>query len=294
MKARQWLAAVLTVSMGFPLLAAEARQASAPPVAAGYTLPSTHSWDIATNSDEVYRILVSYPSGEAPAGGWPVLYVLDGNAFFASFAETRRLQEHFDIGKSIIVGVGYPTDQAYDSRRLYDFTSAAPPPEPWRSEFAKLRSGGREKFLDFLTGPLRREIGKRYQTNPDRQALFGHSLGGLFAVHTLFSRPEAFHAIIAASPTLFWHEQEMLEQERDFAARLRKGEITKVSRLLIVMGELEETILERWDGEALAARMQQLSQFGLRTRSQIYAGEGHMTVPVRAVPDTLRFAFSWP
>lgn len=294
MKLRRSIATLLAAVMSFPSAVAGAQEAPAPPAAAGYTLPSTQSWEMASDSGEVYRIFVSYPSAEPPAGGWPVLYVLDGNAYFASFAETRRLQEHTDIGKSIVVGVGYPTDKTYDERRLYDLTSTAPPPEPWRTAFAKLRSGGREKFLDFLTGKLRREIGERFPIDPDRQALFGHSLGGLFAVHALFSRPGAFHAIIAASPTLYWHEQEMLQQEREFAARLKDGKAGEVSRLLIVVGELEEAALERWDGEALAARLQPLSQFGLRTRSEVYAGEGHMTVPVRAVADTLRFAFSWP
>lgn len=288
------LVAMLAAGITPQAAPAQAQAAQGPSADAPYTMPSTQMWDIKSASNEVYRIFVSYPSGEPPAGGWPVLYVLDGNAIFASFAETRRLLEHSDVGKSIVVGVGYPTDKTYDTRRLYDLTSAAPPPEPWRTEFAKLRSGGREPFLDFLTGKLRSEVGRRYKINPDRQALFGHSLGGLFAIHTLFSRPQAFHAIISASPTLFWHEQEMLQQERDFVARLKAGKIPKVSRLLVVVGELEETILERWDGEAFAARMQPLSQFGLRTKAETYAGEGHMTVPVRAVPESLRFAFAWP
>jgi hypothetical protein len=290
MKMKKKLAVLLAILLGLLPTAA----AGQPPPAAGYTMPSTQMWDITSDSNEVYRIFVSYPSSEPPAGGWPVLYVLDGNAIFASFAETRRLQEHSDVGKSIIVGVGYPTDKAYDTRRLYDFTSASPPPEPWRTEFAKLRSGGREQFLDFLTGKLRAEIGRRFRINPERQALFGHSLGGLLALHALFSRPDAFHAVISASPSLFWHEQEMLKEERDFVARLRAGRIPKVSRLLVVAGEREETILERWDAEAFARRMEPLSEHGLRTRSEIYAGEGHMTVPVRAVSETLRFAFSWP
>ena len=52
--------------------------------------------------------------------------------------------------------------------------------------------------------------------------------------------------------------------------------------------------MERWDPEDFVKRMEPLSAYGLRTRSQVYAGEGHMTVPSRAVTDTLRFALSWP
>lgn len=260
--------------------------------ATGYVMPETEVWNMIAANGETYRIFVSRPEGEPPEGGYPVLYVLDANAIFGGFAETRRLLEGSDVGKSIVVGVGYPTDMAYDMRRLYDLTGGPPPP-PWDATLGKERSGGWDEFLAFLTGELRTEIAARYKINPDRQALFGHSLGGMFAIHALFSRPGAFHAIIAASPSLFWHK-DMLKAERDFSARLQAGKIGKVSRLMVVAGELEEVALERWDAEAFVKRMEPLSAYGLTTRSEIYAGEGHMTVPIRSVSQTLRFAFAWP
>jgi predicted alpha/beta superfamily hydrolase len=299
---RGWkkIASVAALALAVQSLAAGAHAQQAPvaaqPAGPGYMMGATQTWDITSDKGQVYRIFISYPtSGEPPQGGYPVLYVLDGNAIFGGFAETRRLFGMIDAvetGKSIVVGVGYPTDQPYDIRRVYDFTGG-PPPAPWDVQLKDARGGGWDEFLDFLTGKLRTEVGKRYKTNPDRQALFGHSLGGLFALHTLFTRPDAFHAIVAASPSLFW-DKSMPKQERDFVARLEAGKIPKVARLMVVAGELEETPLERWDGEAFAKRMEALSAYGLRTRSQIYVGEGHMTVPIRATADTLRFAFTWP
>ncbi len=281
----------LAASAVIPAACAQAEPAGQA-AAQGYVMPETEVWDMIAANGETYRIYVSRPEGEPPEGGYPVLYVLDGNAIFGGFAETRRLLEGSDVGKSIIVGVGYPTDKAYDMRRLYDLTGGPPPP-PWDATLGKERSGGWNEFLAFLTGELRTEIGARYTINPDRQALFGHSLGGLFAIHALFSRPDAFHAIIAASPSLFWHK-DMLKAERAFSARLQAGKISKVSRLMVVAGELEEVALERWDAEAFVKRMEPLSAYGLTTRSEIYVGEGHMTVPIRSVSQTLRFAFTWP
>jgi predicted alpha/beta superfamily hydrolase len=293
-EALKTLATGLAISLAMPAIAAPG-QTAAPeaPAAQGYTMPATAVWDITAEHGDVYRIFVSFPKGEPPEGGYPVLYVLDGNALFASFAETRRMLEWTPGDKAIVVGVGYPTDMAYDVRRINDFTGA-PTMSGAYAKFAKERSGGWNRFLDFLTGQLRTEISKRYKTNPDRQSLFGHSLGGLFALHTLYTRPGAFHAIIAASPSIFWHEQLTLKEERDFAARLQAGKVPKVSRLLVVAGDREEAILERWDAEDFVKRMEPLSAHGLRTRSEVYAGEGHMTVPVRAVPDSLRFALYWP
>lgn len=284
------LAAVLALTSA---LTAQAQQASTRTTASppGYTMPSTHVWDVPSDGGEIYRIFVSYPAAEMPPDGYPVLYVLDGNAIFATFAEARRIQERFDTGKSIVVGVGYPTDMAYDLRRLNDYTPpmSNPPPKEWR-HLAKYESGGRDKFLDFLTGKLRTEIGKRYKIDPDRQSLFGHSLGGLLALHTLYTRPQAFHSIVAASPSLEWNEQGVLSEEREFRARMTSGKAGKTSRLLVVVGG-RDTDDDPYMAEAFVHRMEALSSYGLRTRFRRYDEEGHMTVPARAVTDTLRFVF---
>src|SRR3546814_3643923 len=93
------------------------------------------------------------------------------------------------------------------------------------------------KFLGFLTGKLRAEIGKRYKIDPDRQSLFGHSFGGLFALHALYARPGAFQSIVAASPSLEWNVQDLLREESAFAARLADGNINRTSRLMLVAGD---------------------------------------------------------
>jgi uncharacterized protein len=278
---------------------AQAQQSPAPSpsppadsaVASGYTVPWTQVWDLTSEAGEIYRIFVSYPATEAPAGGFPVLYVLDGNAMFATFAETRRAQEYFDVGKSIIVGVGYPTDKLFDVRRLNDFTPPMldPPPAHLR-RLAEFKSGGRAAFLDFLTGKLRKEIGRRYTIDLARQSLFGYSLGGLFALYALHTRPDAFHSIVAASPSLEWNEQGVLPEEREFTTRLTTGKVGRTSRLLVIVGarDLDD---DPQVAEAMVRRLDQVSGYGLRTRLLRYEDEGHMSVPTRAVTDTLRFVF---
>lgn len=263
-----------------------------PPPTQAYTMPSTQVWDMASDSGEVYRIFVSFPSeGEAPEDGYPVLYVLDGNAYFGSFAQARWVQEYLPIGKSIIVGVGYPTDDAYDVRRLSDYTAPLldPPPRQWRG-LAKYRSGARKEFLDFMTGKLRTEIGRRYRTDPDRHSLFGHSLGSLFALYALYERPQAFHSIVAASPSMEWNEQGMLQDERRFAVRLTSGKIGKMSRLMVVVGD-QDIDDDPEPARALVDRLDRLSGHGLRVRLLRYPEEVHVSVPARSVTDVLRFAF---
>src|SRR3546814_6370767 len=141
-----------------------------------------------------------------------------------------------------------------------------------------------------LTGKLRAEIGKRYRFDPDRQALFGHSFGGLFALHALYSKPQAFHSIVVASPSLEL-DGGVLRDEHAFVARLEGGKIGRTSRLMIVVGD-RDVDDDPEPARALADRFDRLSGLGLRVRFQRYEGEGHMTVPTRAVTDVLRFAFA--
>lgn len=291
-----WIAATMA-AFSMPATRAWALQAP-PPVPASaattqaYVMPSTQMWDMASDSGEVYRIFVSFPSeGEPPEDGYPVLYVLDGNAYFASFAQARWVQEFLPVGKSIVVGVGYPTDEAWDVRRLNDYTAPLldPPPRQFR-ELAKYKSGARKQFLDFMTGKLRTEISRRYHTDPDRHSLFGHSLGGLFALYALYERPGAFHSIVAASPSMEWNEQGILDDERAFTARLTSGKIDKTSRLLVVVGD-QDTDDDPEPARALVDRLDRLSGYGLRVRLHRYADEVHVNVPARSVTDVLRFAF---
>jgi hypothetical protein len=199
-------ASLALLTLAAPAFAASTKAEQ--PAAVGYSMPATATWDMTSDSGEVYRIFVSYPEkGEPPAGGYPVLYVLDGNAIFGGFAETRRLlamMETPDIGKSIVVGVGYPTQDAYDMRRLYDFTGGPPPP-PWDVDFKEQRSGGWDKFRDFLTGKLRTEIGQRYKINLQRQALFGHSPSTHCFHGPMPSMPSSPPALLCSGTRACWN-----------------------------------------------------------------------------------------
>lgn len=286
--------AILALAAANPAATAQA-QGTSPP---GYVLPESETWELKGADGYPYQIFVSVPKGPPPPEGYPTLYVLDGNAMFAGFAETRRILGYMkaDLGKTIIVGIGYKTTEAYDARRVYDFVEDFPQPVPPAQRYlTKYKAGGREVFAAFLLDRLRPELARRYSIDPHRQALFGHSFGGLFALHMLYSRPTAFHAIISASPSIFWNDQAILAEERAFAAKLTNGSLKlPVSRLRLVTGELDETAVEHTDAVALAKRLEPLSGYGFRSEFELFEGETHITVPSRSVTSTLRFAFTWP
>lgn len=284
---------------------AAAKPAAKAPASTAYVLPEAETWDLTSKEGAKYQILVSRPDPKIkppPENGYPVLYVLDGNAFFAMFADARRVQGVYDnneVTKSIVVAVGYPSanNYGYDyARRLEDFTAPWPDPLPASEKaFASWKAGGQDRFLAFLLETLRPEVAKRYPVDRDRQALFGHSLGGLFALHVLYTHPNSFNAIIAASPSIFWHDSQLLSEERAFAESLAQGKIKQpIAKLLMVAGEREDTVVELWDAQAAAPRLAALSAYGLRSHFEMFKDETHITVPSRAVTSALRFALVYP
>src|SRR6476620_3807144 len=59
-------------------------------------------------SDLSYRIWVAAPNGPAPAGGFPVLYLLDGSWYCDLVRESASIMMRSgDIPRAVIVGGGY-------------------------------------------------------------------------------------------------------------------------------------------------------------------------------------------
>lgn len=287
------LAAFVALSMPL-VLACQARAGKSE--ARRYALPETEVWDMQAAHGEAYRVYVSRPDGEVPEDGYPVLFVLDGNAMFAGFAETRRILgvHDGDLEEMIVVGVGYPNEEMYDGRRLGDFT----PPignSVLKERFKDYPSGRRELFKSFLLSELRPAIANRYPVNPARVSLYGHSLGGLFGLHVMYSDPGAFFMIIAASPSIWWDDQVILADERAFRARLEENPaLGHAVRVKILVGELEEVAATVDDSKALAERLEQLSIYGVRSEFYLLDRETHITVPSRSVTIALRAAMEWP
>ncbi|MFC6391388.1 alpha/beta hydrolase [Methylorubrum zatmanii] len=206
------------------------------------TLPGTVRFDLGGGEGRpIRRITLYVPPGEAPAAGWPALTLLDGNALVGTAIDIERVQATYPAGSGIgsrfaIVAVGYPTEEAYDSvGRSWDYT---PPPgrtyPPYKPGGPPLRTGGAAAFLDFLTRELRPAIARRCPIDRSRQALFGHSFGGLFVLYALAHAPEAFSHWIAASPSIFWEDAALLSSIDGF----EKGPPT-CARVLLMAGAYE-------------------------------------------------------
>lgn len=77
---------------------------------------------------------------------------------------------------------------------------------PTTSGTTRAVGGGAAAFLDVIERRIKPEVERRARIDTRQQALWGHSLGGLFVLNALYTRPAAFQSYLAASPSLWWSQ----------------------------------------------------------------------------------------
>ncbi|CAM5495751.1 hypothetical protein MAUB1S_08298 [Mycolicibacterium aubagnense] len=180
------------------------------------------SFDLGGPDTLVRRVSVSVPDGPPPAQGYPVVYLIDGNT---TFDLARQVLAGEPDMQAVLVGIGYPSDSREEIVRLRFFDLTPPTPaELIPPGMNAPRTGGADAFLEFLQATVKPEVERRVAVDPTRQTLFGHSLGGLFALHVLFSRPDAFQTYIAADPSIWWNGRSILEELERFLRDPSSGE----------------------------------------------------------------------
>ncbi|WP_017998789.1 alpha/beta hydrolase-fold protein [Paracoccus sp. N5] len=178
-----------------------------------------------------HRLFLAVPKGPAPAGGWPVLYMLDGNAAFDFLTP-----EHLALAPGLVlVGVGYDTDRQFArERRTLDFTAPDGPGDGLRPDpvHQGRTAGGAAIFHDRLTGPLRAAAEAGLPVDPARRTLWGHSFGGLFTLYALLARPGGFARYAAISPSIWWDE--------GLIRRVAQAAAPAALPLLVALGDREK------------------------------------------------------
>ncbi|HWN07881.1 MAG TPA: alpha/beta hydrolase-fold protein [Pyrinomonadaceae bacterium] len=155
-------------------------------------------------------ILVRTPVGyEQNNQSYPVLYLTDGDAHLGHTSSTIEfLARNGRMAETIVVAIPN-TDRTRDLSPTRPETKGATGAPQFPT------AGGADNFLKFIETELIPEIDKRYRVRPYR-TLAGHSLGGLFAIHALLTRPEVFNSYVAVSPALQWDNQVAVKRAEDF------------------------------------------------------------------------------
>ncbi|HVU32676.1 MAG TPA: alpha/beta hydrolase-fold protein [Opitutaceae bacterium] len=195
-----------------------------PPV----TLPDTEVRSLPTSAHgRNYVLEIGLPGSyrSDPARRYPVLYVTDGYWDFPTlYSSYLNLVYDKVAPEAIIVGIGYPGDHTvdeYNQMRLWELS-------PTRlGGPADHNSGHAAEFLNTIEHEIIPFVEHEYRVDPSYRVLAGSSMGGLFTLYALFTRPSLFNGYIAASPAvtagadwLFGYEARFERHPQPINARL--------------------------------------------------------------------------
>lgn len=161
------------------------------------------------------RILVGLPDAPPPPQGYSVILSLDGDTTFPHLWHHREARAP---GLPVmLVGIGYQDG----NRRWRDLTSRAMAPVTpilfYRAPPRDRPTGGREAFLSMIAERLLPELARRHPLDLRDMTIYGHSLGGLFVLHALFTRTHLFARYVAADPSVWWNAGESQREAAAFA-----------------------------------------------------------------------------
>ncbi|WP_159997534.1 alpha/beta hydrolase [Roseomonas sp. 18066] len=283
------------------LLAALAGLGATP--AAALDLPRVAEWQMAGPSGPM-QLRLAWPEAPPPPGGHPLLLVLDGNLWFLTAVEIQRaMLPRFELSGAqppVICAIGYAGDDRRDwlRRRALDDTPASPDAPPGH--------GGADAFLDFIEAELLPAIAARAPFDPARRALFGHSYGGLLALHAFLTRPNLFAGTAAISPSLWWNQGALDPAIETFLAAPPAN--TPRRRLLLAAGEMEAAEAPGLAAKLPPARLARIAENRVVGRARdlaqrlaalpappildftVFAGEDHGSVIPAALSRAIRFA----
>lgn len=185
-----------------------------------------------------YQLYISFPKGYSTKDTikYPVLYVLDGQYTFPIFKSSREVMDlGNELEKVIIVGIGCGLDQAsWSVNRWYDYTPSLDTIIDRKSEKQK---GQLEKFLKCITTEIIPYVDTHYKTTNER-GIAGHSLGGLFTAYCFLNSKGVFTRYGISSPSLWWNNEEILNQADSFFNKNKTWEIPP-TKVFISVGQKE-------------------------------------------------------
>jgi len=217
---------------------------------------------------------------------YPVIYLLDGSAdedfiHIAGLVQFNNFEWVNRLPKSIVVGIA-----TVDRKRDFTFPTSI-------KEDAKSHptSGHSDKFIDFLEKELQPYIETNYKTNSSK-TIIGESLGGLLATELLLKNPTLFNKYIIVSPSLWWNNGSLLNQQ----SVIMEQSFNKETEIYIGVGKegLTPTAIPRVmevDANVLADKIRSSKSKNIHVIFDYLPGEDHATIMHQAVSNAFRFLY---
>lgn len=281
------LSAVSLALATLTLLAGAAPAAETPmPAFPAHAIPNSQLRVLPRNAaGRHYQLYVSVPASYAKdtSRRYPVVFVTDGYWDFVKIDAIRGgLVYDKVVPEFIVVGLGYVGDNLdYGDLRRWELS-------PVRfGSGGEAASGHAADFLKTIETEIIPFIEREYRVDSSHRVLAGASLGGLFTLYSMYTKPDLFSGYIAATPAVVLGDDWLFGYEDAFA---KSGRPLK-TRLFVSGGGNESPGflggIKRF-GERIASR----KAVGLAFEFRIIDGERHAGMQFDSYVRGLTFVFA--
>jgi len=229
-----------------------------------------------------YMLYVALPASyeKESTRKYPVVYMTDGywcfaliNALYSPLVYDRVVPEF------IIVGIGYAGENLdYGKLRQWDLS----PVELGHG----VPSGHAAEFLAVFEKEFIPFVEREYRADPAHRVLGGASLGGLFSLYAMYTKPELFSGYIAVSPAVGDGSDWLFNYEEAFA---KTGKLLKTRLFMSTAGNEWASFqanIKRFDKRITARKYP-----GLSYQFRLVEGERHGGTGAEGNNRALRFIF---
>jgi predicted alpha/beta superfamily hydrolase len=225
----------------------------------------------------------TYGSEAARQKRYPVLYLLDGRAYFDA---TIGIAHHLGSWNAAVQSIPDLIVVAIqNTKRPRDMTPTRMATGPYSSG-----SGGAAAFRNFLESELIPAVDKQFRTTGAR-VLVGHSLAGLFVLDTFLEKPYLFEAYIASDPSLWWDDNLLA---RKLSARSGTPPGTSIRLYLAQANSPDSTPGEHDAHKAGITAFRgalETAKSPIQYSYHYFEDEDHFSVPLQAIYRGLLFAY---
>lgn len=218
---------------------------------------------------------------------YPVIYLLDGSAdedfiHIAGLMQFNSFEWVNRLPKSILVGIA-----SVDRRRDFTFPTSIE-----KDKKTNPTSGHSDKFMAFIEKELQPFIQSKYKTNSSK-TIIGQSLGGLLATEILLKKPTLFSTYIIVSPSLWWNNGSLLNEDSQI---LNAGVKSPIDIYIGVGKEgLTPTAVPRVmevDANLLAEKIRNIRNPKIKVHFDYLPKENHATILHQAVSNAFQLLYS--
>ncbi len=219
--------------------------------------------------------------------GYPVLYVLDGDAHFQSVSGMVQIlgagvNGTYVIPEMIVVAV-LNTSRERDMAPRMDRTENSN--ESGRKDLAPSTP-----FLKFIGEELIPQINTRYRTTEFR-TLIGQSLGGLTVINALLSIPNTFNSYVVIEPSLWWKDKVLLNYAKTYFAHTDLAGKYLFLAQANTLNPKDSVNLHHQSIKEFLTILETRNRSKLKWKYNYYENDTHGSVALAAEYDALRFIF---